>query len=379
MKNKLPLIAFLLFTSVIFSQSFKPVKITKTDGTTLNALGKFEFNQKSLISGLFIKSDKNVDATSFDIKELDYLMLEDIKYVIKSFNRQNFIFEEIIKGELSMYKSKDDYYLIKDELEVREIPFKSYNTVGKTLNFGIISVYINNCLTVQEYAYNRFDAITAAILEKIVTDYNNCSTTENITIPAQAISDSKIESDRIGFGVSIGYALLNTNFENFVPNADGNISTPTVGAKLYVYTSALNDGLFFNLSFDYFFGKEQQLTNRISNRTQYVSALIGVNYQYKSGNETFTPFVGVHGGFILNGGSNIINKIPDYTVNYDANSLITYNFTVGSFINVFNQKIEAAFIYQPKMKFEMDNSSIATDIKQSYDVSGMQFKLTYCF
>jgi len=379
MKNKLPLIAFLLFTSIIFSQSFKPIKITKTDGTTLNTLGKFEFNQKNLINGLLIKTDKNVDATSFDIKELDNLILEDSKYVTKSFNRQNFIFEEIIKGELSMYKSQDGYYLIKDELEVREIPFKDYNTVGKTLNFGIISVFINNCLSVQEYAYNRFDAITAATLEKIVTDYNNCSTSENITIPAQAISDSKIESDKIGFGVSVGYALLNTNFDNFVANADNNISTPTVGVKLYVNTSALNNGLFFDLKVDYFFGKEQQITDRISNKTQYVSTLIGVNYQYISENKTFTPFVGAHGGLILNGASNVINDLPAYNLNYEANNLISYNFTIGSFINVFNQKIEAAFIYQPKMKFDMDNSSIAGDLKQSYDVSGMQFKLTYCF
>jgi hypothetical protein len=248
MKNKLPLIAFLLFTSVIFSQSFKTVKIAKTNGTTLNVLGKLEYNQKNLISGLLIKSDKNIDATSFDLKELDYLVFGDSKYVTKSFNRQNFIFEEVIAGELSMYKSQDDYYLLKDDLEVREVPFKNYNTAGKTLNYGIISVFINNCQSVQEFAYSRNSAITASVLEKIVTDYNNCSTTENISIPVQAINDSKIESDRIGFGVSVGYALLNTNFDNFANNTDKNISTPTVGAKLYVYTSALNNGLFFNFN-----------------------------------------------------------------------------------------------------------------------------------
>jgi hypothetical protein len=109
------------------------------------------------------------------------------------------------------------------------------------------------------------------------------------------------------------------------------------------------------------------------------STLIGVNYQYKSNNKTFTPFVGINGGLIINNASNVINDLPAYNLVYDANNLITYNFSVGSFINMFNQKIEAAFIYQPKMKFDVDSSSIAGDIKQSYDVSGMQFKLTYCF
>lgn len=379
MKKIIPSIALFLFTSSLFSQTYKTIQITKVDGTTHQVMGKFEYDSKDFISGLSVSTDSNQEPDAYNIREIAHLDVADKKYVLQSFNRQNYLFEELIVGTLSLYKSKENYYLIKDELEVREVPFKNYNTSGKTLHYGIISVYINNCQPVQEYAYSKNTDITASVLMKIVADYNNCSKTEAISIPVQAIADSKVTHDKIGFGVSLGYAVLNTNFDNFEPNTNSNIGTPTAGAKLYVFTSALNNGLFFNFTFDYFFGKEQKVTSVITNKTQYFSTLMGINYQYKSNNKTFTPFIGINGGLVINSASNVVNDLPGNKLVYDANNLLTYNVTLGSFIHVFNQKIEAAFIYQPKMAFDIDSSSIAGDLEQSYTVSAMQFKLTYCF
>lgn len=380
MKKILPIIAFSLFTCFMFSQGYKTVQIKNNDGTTTSALAKLDYNNDKLITGLIFKSIENDLASTFNLKSLNHLTYGEKKYVTKSFNSRNYLFEEIISGELSMYKSRDRYFLIKDELQLREVPLKYKNSYRQNLNYGIISVFINDCQSTQDFAYSKNSSITPIVLEKIVTDYNNCSKSEGVSMATQAINDATIENDKIGFGISVGYALLNADFNNFAENTEASINTPTIGAKLFVYTNALNNGLFFNFTADYFLAKEQNITPSITSKTSFLSGFAGINYQYKSNNKTFTPFIGVNGGLLMSTGSKVNEKQPSYDLVYDVDNVFTFNIHLGTFIHVFKQKIEADFIYQPTMKFNLDNSSSITgDLNRSYDVSGMHFKISYCF
>ncbi|MGY0392870.1 hypothetical protein ACW5R3_09980 [Bizionia sp. KMM 8389] len=355
------------------------MELNKADGTTKTALGKLEYNSNNYIIGVTTQSEVDGSTTTEDVRNINYVILDDVKYTIQAYNRQNIFFEELISGDLTLYKGGNDYFLIKDEFEVRKVPYKDYNTIDNTLDYGIISVYINKCQSTQDMAYANKDMITPSVLEQLVLSYNDCNKSENIIIPKQAVEDSKVQSDKIAFGISLGYAFMTTDFEKFVSNSSTGINTPSVGAKLYVFTNPNDSGIFFDLAFDYFFPKDQQVSDIIFNETGYYSALVGINYMFRLENKTFSPFIGAKGGLIVNNMSSVTDKQPSHDLNYDANSLLSYNFTVGSFINVFNQNIEAAFIYQPKMKFEVDNSSVSAQNNQSYDVSSLQFKLTYCF
>lgn len=372
------IIAIALFSLNSFSQKAKEMTIYKSDQTQIQVKGNFVYEND------YIKTI-HTDSQTIKSENIEKIILGSQVYIVKNIEDNTYLFQELLKGTLSLYKGKSHYYLENEKHGLREVPEREISGT-KIFNSGTISLFINNCKSAVNLLSGEAASLTVQSLKQIVETYNSCDLQEEIQISDKIIEESLRADGKLKFGLTAGFLHLNTDYGNLLNVDETSIGLFTVGAKLYFHTNWLNkQRIDFNFSIDYALSAEQQIENdlyTLQSKTSFVNAMFGVNYVLSDLNSIFKPYFGISAGLLFNAGSEVnlntnINGIP--SLYYDGGSQIAYNLNVGAVIEIFNQEIDFLITYQPKLKMPLVAGSDLIDLDTHYEISGVNFRLTYMF
>ena len=371
------IIVFTVFSLNSFAQRANEMTIYKSDQTQIQVKGNFVY-ENDYIKAIQYGS-KTINASN-----INKVILDSDVFVVKNVYDRNYLFQEIEKGILSLYKGKSNYYLENEKNGLRKIPEIS-STNSHVFKSGTVSLYINNCNAAVNQLSKRASNLGLRYLKQIIATYNSCDLQENIQIADKVIEESLRKDDVVQFGLTAGYLYLNTDYGNILNVDVTSIGLITIGAKLYLSTSWLEKNrIDFNFSVDYAFSAEQEIAGdlyRLQSETSFVNAMFGVNYVLSDLNSMFKPYFGVSAGLLLDAGSEVL--LSSYTqspsLSYGGGSHIAYNLNVGTVIEVFNQELDFLIAYQPKLEIPLGANSGFGIPDEHYEISSLNFRLTYMF
>lgn len=378
-KSTTLLIAIFLFSINSFAQRAKEMTIYKSDQTQIQVKGNFVYEND------YIKAIQS-DSKTISASNINKVILGSDVFVVKNVEDKNYLFQEIEKGTLSLYQGKNNYYLENEKHGLREVPVRDI-TGSKKFNSGTVSLFINNCKSAVNLLSNKASSLTVQNLKQIVQTYNSCDLQEEIQISDKVIEKSLRPDGKLQFGLTAGFLSLNTDYSNLIDANETTIGMFTAGAKLYFHTNWLKKHrVDFNFSVDYAFAAEQVVQGRgiysVASKTSFVNGMFGVNYVLSDLNSMFKPYFGISAGLLFDAGSEVKQR-PNVqglsTISYDTKSQIAYNLNVGTVIEVFNQELDFLIAYQPKLKMPIAAGSELVDIDTNYEISGLNFRLTYMF
>lgn len=377
MKTILTFFCITLLSLNSFSQQLMNMTIFKTDSSQIKTSGIFIYENDLIKNIRFENSNSNLD-------NITKVVIEDKSYLVKDYGWGRYLFLQISSGELSLYKSKSNYYLENSKFGLKEIAKKEYLNYP-VFKSGVVSLFINNCkLAVNKLEQNATN-LTLRNLKNIIKIYNSCNLESEIQIADEAIEKSMAPIEKIEFGVSLGLMNLNTDYNNIIDISATNTILTSVGAKLYFHSNMLDENLDFNISLDYFMKNKQKINNldyTLYSETQLTKLMLGTNYLFNNLNTNIKPYIGISGGIILNSNSSIFltsnSNSLTYT-NYTTNNELCYNINAGAVFNILNQKIDFLIEYQPKLDMSILKSSSLNTENNSYNITGISFRLTYVF
>ena len=379
MKKRTLTLFVILITSNIFSQLYKNMTVYKKDNSQSEVYARFIF-ENSLIKGIESKSKTSL----FKIDDISKIIIKDKLYTVKEYAKDKYLFQQIIEGNLSLYKDKEQFYLENAEYKLRVLPLKKDILTKVLFEPGTISVFVNKCNSTANYLHNKNFYLSLSKLKEIIAIYNTCSVQEEIQVSKKIITESNRKDQKLQFGASIGLMNLNINLDNFQNTSSENMSTISIGGKLYFMANSKNKGLNLNLAINYLLGSKKQInieqnSTIIIIKTQFISALFGVNYSFGYLKENFNPYVGISAGTIFNSRSYVNYVSRSGIVRYYGVIQYVYQLNAGAIINLFDKKIDFTLIYQPTKKMSLSSKNIGTSITNSYDVSALNLRLTYIF
>jgi len=384
MKNSI-IILFVLYASFAFTQNSSP-SITFKDGSTKQFHRiSFEYNAEDYIIGVKTKTGDN-NKEAYTLNEVVSVRKNDINFKTKQYKKSTYLFEDVIIGSLSLYKSGDHYFLENEEHGLREIPKVVIDE--KTLNrfeYSTLTLFVNKCKEAQELAYNKYDSIILSNLKAIIETYNNCNLSEDTQFASNIIEEVNAPSETIEVGVNVGYSFLNTSFEQLSPGVTNNYGAPTIGAQIYFNTNMLKKNIGFILSVDYSFPEEFKSNDNdiiLKSKFSYINTMIGVRYTFNNISETFSPYIGFNGGIIFNSKSYLTVQeafVGSPFIYFETTNKLIYNVGVGSYIHFGKQKIDFNLTYLPENKFVLLSNNIFHVKESFYKLSGFQLKVSYVF
>ena len=372
------IIVFTIFSLNSFAQRTKEMTIYKSDQTQIQVKGNFVY-ENDYIQAI------QTDSKTINASDIDKVILGSEVFVVKNVDDKNYLFQEIEKGILSLYKGESNYYLENEKHGLREVPERDI-TGSKIFNSGTVSLFINNCKSAVNLLSNKASSLTVQNLKEIVKTYNSCDLQSDIQISDKVIEESLRKDGKLQFGLTAGFLHLNTNYSNVIDVDETSIGLFTVGAKLYFRTNWLKkNSIDFNFSVDYALNAEQQIASdlyTLQSKTSFVNAMFGVNYALSDLNSIFKPYFGISAGLLFDSGSEvnlIANSSGNPSLYYDGKSQIAYNLNVGTTIEAFNQEFDFLIAYQPKLKMPIESSTELVSLDAKYEISGLNFRLTYMF
>ncbi|APY00779.1 porin family protein [Lacinutrix venerupis] len=356
--------------------------ITKKNGEIITEEAQFHKAKNNYYDGITLKRNEDSNDLYINANEISSVVINGKNYLTKNIDNSAFLFETLIEGKLSLYQSNEyNYFLEKESIDIRQIPF---NTVGLKNNkryfkYGNIILFVTNCLAAKETAFNRNHNIDIKLLKEIVATYNSCDLSNDTVFTENELISMQTFDDKIRFGVSAGFSSLIADYSNLGFNNEANHNSAIFGVKLLVYPNKEKNTVFFNLDASYLLGKEQNLSNVLINKTSYIPIQIGINYAFNNISDTFKPYLGANGIYIINQSKLTILSSNSFSEDLTVNNTVGYNFKIGSEIKLLNSDFNFELLYQPKLKFSSDSSSISQNINRNYTVSGVQVMLTYLF
>lgn len=372
------IIVFTISSLNSFAQKAKEMTIYKSDQTQIQVKGNFVYEND------YIKAIQS-DNKTINASNINKVILGSDVFVVKNVEDKNYLFQEIEKGTLSLYKGKSNYYLENDKHGLREVPERDVYG-SKRFNSGTVSLFINNCKSAVNLLSNKASSLTVQNLKEIVKSYNSCDLQSEMQISDKVIEESLRKEGKLQFGLTAGFLHLNTDYSNVLDVDETNIGLFTVGAKLYFHTNWLKKNrIDFNFSVDYALSAEQQIESNLftlQSKTSYVNAMFGANYVLSDLNSMFKPYFGVSAGLLFDAGSEvnlIANSSASPSLYYEGISQITYNLNVGTVIEVFNKEIDFLIAYQPKLNMPIEAGTELISLDAHYEISGLNFRLTYMF
>lgn len=372
------IIVFTIFSLNSFAQRTKEMTIYKSDQTQIQVKGNFVY-ENDYIQAI------QTDSKTINASDIDKVILGSEVFVVKNVDDKNYLFQEIEKGILSLYKGESNYYLENEKHGLREVPERDI-TGSKIFKSGTVSLFINNCKSAVNLLSNKASSLTVQNLKEIVKTYNSCDLQSDIQISDKVIEESLRKDGKLQFGLTAGFLHLNTNYSNVIDVDETSIGLFTVGAKLYFRTNWLKkNSIDFNFSVDYALNTEQQIASdfyTLQSKTSFVNAMFGVNYALSDLNSIFKPYFGISAGLLFDSGSEvnlIANSSGNPSLYYDGKSQIAYNLNVGTTIEAFNQEFDFLIAYQPKLKMPIESSTELVSLDAKYEISGLNFRLTYMF
>lgn len=385
MKNPIFLL-FVFCSTFIFAQNNNTPTITFKDGSKKQfKKTSFNYDSESFIIGIDARTDKDVK-TTYNMADISSFKNNDTKYITKKYEENTYLFEEVIIGALSVYKSGTHYFLENEEYGFREILRVVNNE--KILNkfeYATLSVYVNKCKEAQEQAYSKNQMISFGVLQSIVNTYNSCNLNEDVQFATNVTKLANAPKEIIEIGVNLGYNFLNTSFDNLSPGVENNYGTPVIGAQVYFNTNMLKNNIGFVLLVDYSFPKEfnsNENSTYLKTELSYLTTMIGIRYTFNNISQTFSPYLGFNGGFIFNSMSSVSQQENIYGSQlfiYESTNKLGSSFGAGTYIHFGKQKIDFNVTYQPEIKFQLINSQILKSLDTYYKASGFQIKATYVF
>lgn len=377
MKKRILTLFVILITSNIFSQLYKNMTVYKKDNSKSEVYARFIF-ENSLIKGIKSK----LKTPLFKIDDISKIIIKDKLYTVKEYANDKYLFQQIIEGNLSLYKDREQFYLENAEYKLRVLPIKKDILKKVLFEPGTISVFVNKCNSTANYLHNENFYLSFSKLKEIIAIYNTCSVQEEIQVSKKIITESNRKDQKLQFGASIGLMNLNLNLDNFQNTSSENMSTISIGGKLYFMANSKNKGLNLNLAIDYLLGSKKQINieqNSIIIKTQFISTLFGVNYSFGYLKENFNPYAGISAGTILNSRSYVNYVSKSGIISYYGVIQYVYQLNAGVIINLFGKKIDFTLTYQPTKKMSLSSENIGTNITKAYDVSALNIRLTYIF
>jgi len=377
MKKRILTLFVILITSNIFSQLYKNMTVYKKDNSQSEVYARFIF-ENSLIKGIKSK----LKTPLFKIDDISKIIIKDKLYTVKEYANDKYLFQQIIEGNLSLYKDREQFYLENAEYKLRVLPIKKDILKKVLFEPGTISVFVNKCNSTANYLHNENFYLSFSKLKEIIAIYNTCSVQEEIQVSKKIITESNRKDQKLQFGASIGLMNLNLNLDNFQNTSSENMSTISIGGKLYFMANSKNKGLNLNLAIDYLLGSKKQINieqNSIIIKTQFISTLFGVNYSFGYLKENFNPYAGISAGTILNSRSYVNYVSKSGIISYYGVIQYVYQLNAGVIINLFGKKIDFTLTYQPTKKMSLSSENIGTNITKAYDVSALNIRLTYIF
>jgi len=372
------IIVFTVFSLNSLAQRAKEMTIYKSDQTQIQVKGNFVYEND------YIKAIQS-DSETINASNINRVILGSEVFVAKNVDDKNYLFQEIEKGTLSLYKGKRNYYLENEKHGLREVPERDI-TGSQIFNSGTVSLFINNCKSAVNLLSNKASSLTVQNLNEIVKAYNSCDLQSDVQLSDKVIEESLRKDGKLQFGLTAGFLHLNTDYSNVLNVDETSIGLFTVGAKLYFHTNWLKKNrIDFNFSVDYALRAEQQIESELftlQSKTSFVNAMFGANYVLSDLNSMFKPYLGISAGLLFDAGSEVnlkANSSGNSSLYYDGKSQIAYNLNVGTVIEVFSQEIDFLIAYQPKLKMPIFAGSELVSIDTHYEISGLNFRLTYMF
>ncbi|HLV39310.1 hypothetical protein [Xanthomarina sp.] len=376
---------FVFFATFISAQNNLPTITFKDSSQKQFKRASFNYNNENYIIGIKTKTSNN-DNSSYNISEISSFKNDGTNYIIKQYKSNTYLFEEVIKGSLSVYKSGSHYFLENEEHGFREILEVVNN--GKKLNkfdHATLSIFVNKCKAAQEQTYNKSESISYSVLKSIVEAYNSCNLSDDVQFASNVIELSNAPKEVIEVGVSVGYNFLNNSFDNLSSGVTNSYGTPVIGAQVYFNTNMLKKNIVFVLLVDYSFPNEFKSTQNstiLKTDLSYLTTMIGARYTFNNINKTLTPYLGFNGGIIVNSMSSVSNQqnSPDSELyNFESTNKPTCSFGAGTYVHIGKQKIDFNLTYQPEVKFLLLSTNILHKDNNYYKSSGFQLKATYVF
>lgn len=383
MKNSI-LIYLLFLSTYLFAQNNSP-SISFNDGTVKQFKRvSFEYNSENYIVGLKTKSNDN-DKAEYTLNDVVSVKINDANYKTKQYKKSKYLFENIINGTLSLYKSGDHYFLKNEEHGLREIPKVVID--DKTLNrfeYATLTLFVNKCKEAQELAYNKNQSISISALKDIVETFNTCSLSEDTQFAENVITLANAPDEFIEIAINVGYTFLNSDFSDLSPGVSNSYGTAVLGGQVYMNTNILNKSLGFVALVDYTLPNEfNSAANGIflNTKTAYLSTMIGARYTFNNINKSFSPYLGFNGGFIFNTSSvtKQTNIVGSTIYDFDTLNELNYNICIGSYIYFGKQKLDFNIMYQPEIELDLEFTDNLSSQINYYTLSGFQLKVSYVF
>ena len=199
-KSTILIIVLTVFSLNSFAQRAKEMTIYKSDQTQIQVKGNFVY-QNDYIKAIQSES-KTINASI-----IDKVIIGTQVYVVKNVEDDTYLFQEISKGTLSLYKGESNYYLENEKHGLREIPEKN-GTGTQTFNSGTVSLYINNCNAAVNELSKKAKNLTFQYLKQIVNTYNSCDLQEEIQISDKVIEESLRKDGELQFGLTAGFLQI---------------------------------------------------------------------------------------------------------------------------------------------------------------------------
>lgn len=374
------LFAFLLFFA---TQSFSQnLKITYTNGTTTSIEGKLKADKYGFYNEIITKDNNNIN-----VNTLTTIISKKKKYVVKRFGLKYFAFESIIENDnMSLYKSKNKYFIESLDYELSEIPFKEKN--GYTFSVfdaGILGVYVNKCQATQNYIHDNFYTMRVSNLKKVIKSYNACNLETTSTVSEKAIIEASKPGEIVDLGITIGNSFLSMDYNGAYVNHKENYSLFQLGAIITFKPNILKRKLNYSFTLNYMFSKENDFfadNKNTSVKHGYIETLLGVNYLFLDPESKTNPYIGVAGGLLINNGS-FINIKPATSgasgVNYKGYTELMFNINAGVLVNILDEKFNVNLSYIPKTKLGLESYRNLEEDYPNYNLSGINLRVSYYF
>lgn len=380
------LFLFLFCATGLFSQNDNTTTIHYKNGESKKiSKAHLTYNSKDFIVGLEAKTDSNLKQT-IDLVGITKVNHEETSFIVKSYKKNAYLFETLVSGSISLYRSGEHYFLENEEHGFREIEKNVVNGLTlQTFSYSTLSIYVNKCQEAQENAYNHYDSLTLSNLKTNLETYNNCNLSEDTQFASNVITQANADKEFIEIGINVGFNFLSTDFNELSQGVSNSFGTPVIGAQLYMNTNILNKSLGFIAIVDYTFPKEFNSSSNgiyLNTKTSYLSTMLGVRYTFNNISETFSPYLGFNGGFLFNSMSYVTkqqNTVSAAIIDYNTTNELTYNFSTGTYIHFGKQKIDFNIMYQPEINFGLEATDNLNRLVSYYTVTGFQLKASYIF
>ena len=282
MKNVMLLFYFLFSTALLNGQTdYRKLKLITNSLDTISGYGLYT-GIKNLSENLYFKTKLS------DKKDRVYLPSEIKGFIFTKYHERfvsindskNFkIFAEIIvQGDLSLYRTKNSYFLENRKYGVIEI-FTNTSERNYSKSQGKLNIYIQNCTRLKNNINKNKFNFNLNELTELVIRYNKCISPEN-SKKTITYNEKKLYDFSVNVLATVNYSmlkLLNYNIDNVLKHQSGTIS-PVIGVEYLNKFPRI--GEYFNISVGVNFGFENYLiqsteTNSIFNmytriRSKYV-------------------------------------------------------------------------------------------------------------